>query len=549
MASLFCWPSDGGINAQTRSNDVPRQISFDDGGARMSWFDPDLKDELEAAYLQSLADELWTGSEMATSKEAYLSILAKIYFDAGQRSEAVDLGIRNRVELEAYDPAGYAVTDKVFRKDLWPGSRDDEIKGEQPLDEKDKDADDSGEDDDVADNVDDTPKEDSGKEFGFDLALKSGLEQAYLGALERGLWEGSEIVASKEDYLALTAKIYFDPAQRPEAVALGIETRADLQGYDPDGFAVLEAVFGTQTTDTEAVMGGESDDVLEGQDGDDMLIGFDGADQLKGGKGADKLDGGDGFDVASFEANRKDISVTLEKDAAVKVSDRTGQEGSDLVANIEQLDFMSGDALDLNVLIGVTQLDEANLTLLVELYVAYFNRAPDAEGLFFWGGCLHDGMTFPEIAKAFFDQPETVALYGDGSDAASLVTQVYNNFLGRDPDASGFSYWTDVLEQGGVTPDVFILAVIDGAKAATGSDVDVAYFTDKAKIGAYFSVTLGLNNAETAQDIMALFDGSRDSMIAAKDATDAAFDVAVGAEDGEFVMNLVGVMADPLVDM
>ena len=44
-----------------------------------------------------------------------------------------------------------------------------------------------------------------------------------------------------------------------------------------------------------------------------------------------------------------------------------------------------------------------------ELYVATFNRAPDAEGLDYWVNA--SGLTIEGIAQSFFDQPETQAKY------------------------------------------------------------------------------------------------------------------------------------------
>jgi hypothetical protein len=41
------------------------------------------------------------------------------------------------------------------------------------------------------------------------------------------------------------------------------------------------------------------------------------------------------------------------------------------------------------------------------MYVAYFNRAPNAVGLDYWASRLTEGMTLQDIAKSFFAQPET----------------------------------------------------------------------------------------------------------------------------------------------
>ena len=50
---------------------------------------------------------------------------------------------------------------------------------------------------------------------------------------------------------------------------------------------------------------------------------------------------------------------------------------------------------------------------IAELYIATFNRAPDEAGLEYWVGRYKDGMSIEQIAESFFDQPETIELYGD----------------------------------------------------------------------------------------------------------------------------------------
>ncbi len=42
---------------------------------------------------------------------------------------------------------------------------------------------------------------------------------------------------------------------------------------------------------------------------------------------------------------------------------------------------------------------------LMSLYIATFNRAPDAKGFNYW--LNESGLTLEEIAQSFFDQPET----------------------------------------------------------------------------------------------------------------------------------------------
>jgi len=63
-----------------------------------------------------------------------------------------------------------------------------------------------------------------------------------------------------------------------------------------------------------------------------------------------------------------------------------------------------------------------------KLYIATFNRAPDAAGLAYW---VNDsGLELEEIAKSFFEQKETKDLYPEGYSHAKFIEAVYMNLFG-----------------------------------------------------------------------------------------------------------------------
>ncbi|GLQ16550.1 DUF4214 domain-containing protein [Maritalea porphyrae] len=273
-----------------------------------------------------------------------------------------------------------------------------------------------------------------------------------------------------------------------------------------------------------------------------------GVDIITGAGGDDTIDGGSGEDTVKYDGSATQFSITLNKGAATSILDRKGDAGTDNVVNVENIDFLVGAKdVDLDILDGVVNVSEADLTVFIEMYIAYFNRAPDAEGLFYWGTRLSEGMELSQIAKSFFVQPETVALYPDPNDTSGFVTSVYNNFLGRAPDAEGFAYWVNELDTGSISRDIFMLAIINGAKADTGSPADVDYITGKAKVGSYFSVIKGMSNTDNAKSAMALYDGSDAGLAAAKSAVDGYYSSAIDANSGELLIKLVGVMDDPFI--
>ena len=318
--------------------------------------------------------------------------------------------------------------------------------------------------------------------------------------------------------------------------------------------------------------GGVGADLLFGLDGDDWLLGGADADELFGGVGDDILNGGvgdDGInggdgdgDLAVFASAMSQATLQIARDGSVTVTDRAGNEGTDVLTGIEALSFSSGATifdsgfLDLSIVQGITTLSEADIDTFIELYIAYFNRAPDALGLYFWGSAFANGTALEDIATLFLDQDETRATYPSDSTTLDFVTQVYSNVLGRIPDADGLAFWQGQLDEGNIARGNFILEVLRGVKAdaepgTSQEDMDLrlgdrGFLADKTDIGAYFSVINGLSNVDDAAQAMELYvRGEPNSIQAAVDEIDRDFVAASAADSGELLLQLVGVADDP----
>ena len=62
-----------------------------------------------------------------------------------------------------------------------------------------------------------------------------------------------------------------------------------------------------------------------------------------------------------------------------------------------------------------------------KLYVAFFGRAADNNGLNYW---VNDaGLTLEQISASFFDQPETLEKYPDELLDEAFVTEIYKNLF------------------------------------------------------------------------------------------------------------------------
>jgi hypothetical protein len=306
--------------------------------------------------------------------------------------------------------------------------------------------------------------------------------------------------------------------------------------------AVTEEVNVVVTT-----IGDLGSDIIHGTKSDDFLYGSSGDDLLIGRSGDDTLDGDEGTDAAQISATTLATTITFFANGIINVTDRIGSEGTDTLSSVETL-FFSDRTLDLNSFSSLTNLSDAQFKELAEMYVAYFNRAPDAEGLFYWADKLAEGRTMDQIAERFFDQDETRALYTDPSNTDAFVTAVYANVLGRTPDEDGFKFWTGKLAAGEVTQGAFVLKIILGAKNGGGAN-DVAYLSDKADVGLYYSAIKGMSDSTDGRQVMAAFgDQSTANKSDAKTAVDGHYADATESGGGEFIFNVVGIVSDPFAD-
>ena len=300
--------------------------------------------------------------------------------------------------------------------------------------------------------------------------------------------------------------------------------------------------------------GGVASETLAGLAGNDTLDGGAGDDLIVGGAGADFLVGGAGSDTAAYLGASTGFTLTFAQGQEVTVADRSGAEGTDRVSGVEWIAFGDGQMLNLDKIDGVAALGAADLDVLIEVYIAYFNRAPDALGLYFWGNALADGIPLADIAALFLDQDETRATYPASLSNLEFATQVYSNVLGRTPDADGLAFWQGQLDSGAVSRDVFILEVLKGAKAAPPAGAsqdfinlqlgDRAYLATKTDIGAHYAATNGLSGVADASAVMETFlRGDAGTIADAVALADQALTDALTG--GEMLLQLVGVVDDP----
>lgn len=340
-----------------------------------------------------------------------------------------------------------------------------------------------------------------------------------------------------------------------DGAAINDQSYFSVDGIHPTSAG--HAVIATYIRDMAAVVGfdltAEAGNVLPGSDRDDRLMGTMGHDSLTGGAGDDLLEGYEGTDTAYFIGAQSQFTLAI--GSSFLLEDRRGAEGMDTLSGIEFLDF-GGELFDLTRVDDAVRLSAEEFRTLTEVYLSYFGRAPDALGLIFWADAWATGLTLPEIVRLFDISEEAASVFTDDRNAADVVIDVYANTLGRAPDESGFEFWSTALDSGLVTRDMFILEVLRGARAdppegTSGAFViqqqaDRAYLDTKIDLGLHYAAGLGLSNIAFASEMMALYDGSEnsvaDALALARDASSAALSPD---GSGEFLITLLGVVEDP----
>lgn len=249
-------------------------------------------------------------------------------------------------------------------------------------------------------------------------------------------------------------------------------------------------VAGTQHSDT--LLGGSSDDVLTGAGGNDSL------------------DGGLGTDTAVFSGRASEYTVRVDRAArAGSVTDsQAGRDGRDAINNIERLQF-SDVTFNLSVYHAAQTLPVAQLSRLQELYVAFFDRVPDADGLAYWIDQVKAGVSMDAIATAFYNagvQYPQLTGFSATMRNADFVNAVYRNVLGRQDgaDPGGLDYWTYSLSSGKATRGSLVATILEVAHTYKG-DATWGWVADlldnKIAVAHTVAVTWGLNYNTPEQSI------------------------------------------------
>lgn len=144
-------------------------------------------------------------------------------------------------------------------------------------------------------------------------------------------------------------------------------------------------------------------------------------------------------DVMAANGTRRGADYALLINGDVKV---TRPNRTDLLRGVEEMRFIDGrmvfDASD-------------PAAAVTRLYQAGLGRPPDQGGLNFWIASLQSGTPLADLASSFEASAEFTTRFGTGLSNTDFVTRIYQNVLGRDPDAAGLEFWRGNLDSNAAT--------------------------------------------------------------------------------------------------
>ncbi|MBI1835546.1 MAG: DUF4214 domain-containing protein, partial [Burkholderiales bacterium] len=272
------------------------------------------------------------------------------------------------------------------------------------------------------------------------------------------------------------------------------------------GAALANVVSGTDIYTDKPYQGGTSvigslvADTLQGSWGSDVIFGLEGDDKISGGIVHDKIDGGVGNDISLYLGNRVDFQIRTSVNGFV-VSDMKGNEGIDSLTGMESMKFAD---MTINLTVGekAKAISADALQAIVELYIAYFNRTPDADGMAYWIGQYQAGTSIAQIGETFYAaaiSPTFSALTGYSASMtnADFIKIIYSHVLGRsEVDQGGMDYWSNSLSNGTETRASLIKTIINVAHSFKGN-AEYGYVADlldnKYLVGKYVAIEQGIN--------------------------------------------------------
>jgi hypothetical protein len=167
--------------------------------------------------------------------------------------------------------------------------------------------------------------------------------------------------------------------------------------------------------------------------------------------------------------------------------------------------------LNLGIVERSRAVPQADLDLLIELYIAFFNRVPDADGLNYWIGQYQSGVPLVQICESFYTaavQYSELTGYSTTMSNADFVRVIYRNVLGRTgataPPDSDVQFWAGELASGRATKGSLVKTMLASAHSFQGNATwgwVTSLLDNKIAVGRQFAVVQGLNFNSASESI------------------------------------------------
>jgi len=187
---------------------------------------------------------------------------------------------------------------------------------------------------------------------------------------------------------------------------------------------------------------------------------------LTGTSGNDTINGMEGIDSVVYTGKLANYSLTRTV-ADLTVKDNVGNNGTDVLTNVEKV-YFSDAVVNLTIQSKATTIPVADLHRLEELYVGFFQRMPDADGLEYWIDQVKAGQSLNQIADNFYNagvQYSAQTGYSATMTSTDFIKVVYNNVLGRvgdaAPTANEIAFWDGPLASGLDTHGSIVNTMLD----------------------------------------------------------------------------------------
>ena len=110
-------------------------------------------------------------------------------------------------------------------------------------------------------------------------------------------------------------------------------------------------------------------------------------------------------------------------------------------------------------IVGYAEGGTTNEAIINQIYQDQLGRTPDAGGLKFWSDALANGQSVANITRGINQSVE-----GQNFDT-QYITSLYRQNLDRNPEQSGFQFWLSAAQEAGYTPAEIQRQIVESAKA------------------------------------------------------------------------------------